>query len=168
MARPSARPRRSPTSTDLAVKQYEAIYPQIVARAVARRIVKKGIVYGGKEMTGIEKGSLPGLAVDLAGVAWEATESADTRCWGLLARQDSGAPGRTARRFARSLPAGPQRLAAGIESERRSLGNRQRPEHVSIGDDSRYTRRWPGARQPAAVGKWPRRLSTGASPWQHP
>ena len=24
------------------------------------------------------------MAVDLAGVAWEATESADTRCWGLL------------------------------------------------------------------------------------
>lgn len=70
--------------TDLAVKQYEAIYPQVVARAVARRIVKKGIVYGGKEMTGIEKGSLSGLALDLAGIAWEATESADTRCWGLL------------------------------------------------------------------------------------
>jgi hypothetical protein len=70
--------------TDLAVKQYEAIYPQVVARAVARRVVKKGIVYGGKEMTGIQKGTLSGLAVDLAGVAWEATESADTRCWGLL------------------------------------------------------------------------------------
>jgi len=27
------------------------------------------------------------LAVDLAGVAWEATESADTRCWGLLPDQ---------------------------------------------------------------------------------
>jgi hypothetical protein len=70
--------------TDLAVRQYEAVYPQVVARAVARRIVKKGLVYGGKEMTGIEKGSLSGLAVDLAGIAWEATESADTRCWGLL------------------------------------------------------------------------------------
>lgn len=70
--------------TDLAVRQYEAIYPQVVARAVARRCVKKGLVYGGKEMTGINKGSLPGLAVDLAGIAWEATESADTRCWGLL------------------------------------------------------------------------------------
>jgi hypothetical protein len=70
--------------TDLACKQYEAIYPQVVARAVARRVVKKGIVYGGKEMTGIEKGSLSGLALDLAGIAWEAAESADTRCWGLL------------------------------------------------------------------------------------
>ena len=70
--------------TDLAVKQYDAIFPQIVARAVARRIVKKGAVYGAKEVSGIEKGSLSGLALDLAGVAWEATESADTRCWGLL------------------------------------------------------------------------------------
>jgi uncharacterized protein len=70
--------------TDLAVRQYEAIYPQVVARAVARRCLKKGLLYGGKEVTGIEKGSLPGLALDLAGIAWEAAESADTRCWGLL------------------------------------------------------------------------------------
>jgi hypothetical protein len=70
--------------SDLAVRQYEAIFPEVVARAVARRIVKKGAVVGAKEMSGIEKGSLTGLAVDLAGVAWEATESADTRCWGLL------------------------------------------------------------------------------------
>ena len=56
-------------------------------RAVARRIVKKGAVYGAKEMSGIEKGSLTGLAVDVAGIAWEATESADTRCWGLLPDQ---------------------------------------------------------------------------------
>ena len=32
----------------------------------------------------MKKGSLSGTALDLAGVAWEATESADTRCWGLL------------------------------------------------------------------------------------
>lgn len=70
--------------SELAVRQYEAIYPRVVARAVARRIVKKGTVYGAKEATGIEKGSLTGLAVDLAGIAWEASESADTRCWGLL------------------------------------------------------------------------------------
>jgi hypothetical protein len=70
--------------TDLAVKQYDAIFPQVVARAVARRIVKKGAVYGAKEMAGVQKGSLAGLAVDVAGIAWEATESADIRCWGLL------------------------------------------------------------------------------------
>jgi hypothetical protein len=70
--------------SELAVKQYDAIFPQVVARAVARRIVKKGAVYGAKEMSGIQKGSLTGLAVDVAGIAWEASESADTRCWGLL------------------------------------------------------------------------------------
>ncbi len=70
--------------TQLAIQQYEAIYPQVIARAVARRILKNGIVYGGKEAVGIEKGSLPGLAIDMAGLAWQATESADTRAWGLL------------------------------------------------------------------------------------
>jgi uncharacterized protein len=70
--------------TQLAIQQCEAVYPQTIARAVARRILKNGILYGGKEAAGIQKGSLPGLAIDLAGLAWQATESADTRCWGLL------------------------------------------------------------------------------------
>lgn len=68
----------------LAVEQYEAVFPQIVARAVVRRVVKKGIIYGAKEVVGVQKGSLEGLALDAVGVAWEATEAADTRCWGLL------------------------------------------------------------------------------------
>ena len=70
--------------TQLSIQQYEAIYPRIVARAVARRCLKKGMIYGGKEMTGMSKSSFAGLAVDLAGIAWEATENADTRSWGLL------------------------------------------------------------------------------------
>jgi uncharacterized protein len=70
--------------TQLAIQQSEALYPTVIARAVARRLLKNGIVYGGKEAAGIQKGSLPGLAIDLAGLAWQATESADTRCWGLL------------------------------------------------------------------------------------
>ncbi|HMC11512.1 MAG TPA: hypothetical protein VKH44_09490, partial [Pirellulaceae bacterium] len=70
--------------TQLAIQQYEAIYPQVIARAVARRILKNGILYGGKEAIGIQKGSLEGLALDLAGLAWQASESADTRAWGLL------------------------------------------------------------------------------------
>jgi hypothetical protein len=70
--------------TELAVNQYAAIYPQVIARAVARRMLKKGVLYGAKEATGIERGNPLGLAVDLAGIAWEATETADTRCWGLL------------------------------------------------------------------------------------
>jgi len=73
--------------TNLAINQYDAIREQIVARAVARRIVKKGIVYGAKEASEMVKGTPASFAVDLAGVAWEATESADTRCWGLLPDQ---------------------------------------------------------------------------------
>jgi hypothetical protein len=68
----------------LAVQQYEAIYPQVIARAIVRRAVKKGIVYGAKELTGVERGDLGNIAFDIAGVVWEATESADTRSWGLL------------------------------------------------------------------------------------
>jgi len=68
----------------LAVQQYEAIYPQVIARSIVRRAVKKGIVYGAKELTGTDRGSLGSVAFDVAGVVWEATESADTRSWGLL------------------------------------------------------------------------------------
>ena len=78
---------RTATITDvtaLAIAENEAVFDQIVARAVARRILKKGVVYGAKEAADLSKGSFAAVAVDLAGVAWEATESADTRCWGLL------------------------------------------------------------------------------------
>lgn len=78
---------RTETITDIgrmAVQQYEAVYPRIIAEAVVRRVVKKAVIFGGKEAMGVQKDSLPGLALDLLGVAWEATEAADTRCWGLL------------------------------------------------------------------------------------
>jgi len=78
---------RTETITDvgrLAVQQYEAIYPQVIGRAVARRVVKKGILYAGKEAAGVSRNTFANFAVDAAGVVWEATESADTRCWGLL------------------------------------------------------------------------------------
>lgn len=70
--------------TLLARQQCDALMPRTVARAVARRVVKMGVVYGTKEAAGFAKHDAASLAVDLAGVAWEATESADTRCWGLL------------------------------------------------------------------------------------
>ncbi len=35
--------------TQLAVSQQEAMYPTIIARAVARRVLKNGVIYGGKE-----------------------------------------------------------------------------------------------------------------------
>jgi len=75
------------TITDIgkmAVQQYDAIYPQVIGEAVARRVVKKAVVYGAKELTGTKNNTLPNLAFDLAGIAWEASESADTRCWGML------------------------------------------------------------------------------------
>jgi len=68
----------------LALEQYEAVYPRVVARAVARRALKKGVFYAGKEMLGVSNHSLLNLGLDVAGLVWEATESADTRYWGLL------------------------------------------------------------------------------------
>ncbi|HJT35488.1 MAG TPA: hypothetical protein VJ783_25905, partial [Pirellulales bacterium] len=68
----------------MALEQHQAIYPTIVARAVARRVVKKGVVFGAKEAMGANQRTLTSVALDVAGVAWEATEAADTRCWGLL------------------------------------------------------------------------------------
>ncbi len=71
----------------LATQQYDAIFPQVMARAVVRRVVKKGVIYGAKEVGGVENHSLVNLAADVGGVIWEASESADTRCWGLLPNQ---------------------------------------------------------------------------------
>lgn len=68
----------------MAVEQYEAIYPQVVAKAVVRRVVKKGIVYGTKQAIGGKRNTLLNFGLDVAGVAWEASEAADTRSWGLL------------------------------------------------------------------------------------
>ena len=33
----------------MAIEQYAAIYPQVIARAVVRRVVKKGVIYGAKQ-----------------------------------------------------------------------------------------------------------------------
>jgi len=78
---------RTATITDvgrMAVEQYDAIYPRVIAEAVVRRVVKKAVIYGAMEATGTKKDSLQNFAFDALGVAWEASESADTRCWGLL------------------------------------------------------------------------------------
>jgi uncharacterized protein len=68
----------------MAIAQQEAVLPEIVGRAVARRVIKKAAVYTAKETLGVQRGSLESLPFDVAGVVWEATERADTRCWGLL------------------------------------------------------------------------------------
>ena len=80
-------PQRTETITDInrmALLQAEAIHDQTVGRAVARRVLKKSLLYGAKEMADVSKNSLVSLGIDLAGVAYEATERADTRCWSLL------------------------------------------------------------------------------------
>lgn len=69
----------------IAAETHEAQLPSIMARTVARRIVKKGTIYAAKSQ--MKAGDLSSIAMDVAGVAWEATEAADTRCWGLLPRE---------------------------------------------------------------------------------
>ena len=69
----------------LARTTYQANRTSIVARAVARRVVKKATIVAAKDTMG-KKNGLTSIGMDLAGIAWEATESADTRCWGLLPR----------------------------------------------------------------------------------
>jgi hypothetical protein len=68
----------------LALARQQALLQETVARAVVRRTLKKGAMLGAKQGLGAAPGSLPSLAVDVAGIAWEATENADTRCWSLL------------------------------------------------------------------------------------
>jgi hypothetical protein len=70
--------------SQMAIQQHEAVLPQTVGRAVARRSLKKAAIFGAKQGLGLQNSGLPSLAFDVAGVAWEATENADTRCWGLL------------------------------------------------------------------------------------
>jgi hypothetical protein len=70
--------------TRMARQQCDALLTRTIARAVARRVVKMGVIYTGKEAAGLAKNDAANLAFDVAGIAWQATESADTRCWGLL------------------------------------------------------------------------------------
>ncbi len=69
----------------MAIKQYEANKDQILAKAVVRRVVKKSSIYAAKEIGQVN--DWVNLAMDVGGIVWEATESADTRCWGLLPAQ---------------------------------------------------------------------------------
>lgn len=78
------------TITDVskfAVQQSQANLPDAIARAVVRRTLKKAAMYAVKEKTGANTSAATDLALTLAGIAWEAAENADTRCWGLLPDQ---------------------------------------------------------------------------------
>ena len=71
----------------MAVEIQNEQMPQIIGRAVARRVAKKGLVVAGKAAADAFKESgndLTSLAYSVAGVIWEATEQADLRAWTLL------------------------------------------------------------------------------------
>jgi hypothetical protein len=69
---------------EMARRQQEAVYSQVMARLIARRVLKKAAIYGVKEVVDANPHSPASLALNVVGIAWEATETADTRCWGLL------------------------------------------------------------------------------------
>ncbi len=70
----------------LAENAVQANMSKTIARAVVRRLLKKGAMVGAKDRLAADS-DIASLALDIAGVAWEATESADTRCWGVLPRE---------------------------------------------------------------------------------
>ena len=71
---------------ELALRQEEIEFPHIMARAIARRVVKKAAIYATKDIVEANQ-PLADIALSAVGVAWEATEAADTRCWALLPRE---------------------------------------------------------------------------------
>ncbi|MEW4488451.1 hypothetical protein AB1L42_10245 [Thalassoglobus sp. JC818] len=73
--------------SEFAVEQTAAEHSDVVARAVVRRSLKKAAIYAAKDSLGAENSGLADFALTAAGVAWEATEQADTRSWTLLPDQ---------------------------------------------------------------------------------
>lgn len=112
----------------MAVDQYAAVFPSVMARAVIRRVTKKSAIYGIKEVTDVDN-PFAELALDAVGSAWEATESADTRCWGLLPDKIQV--------LRLELPAGEHRIALTPTSGKRVIG--KSVEHTLIVDDGRNT-----------------------------
>lgn len=100
---------------ELAVQQSEATFKHTIARAVVRRVVKKAAIYSAKDQLEVH-GGLASLALDVAGVAWEATENADTRCWGLLPAQIQV--------LRLELPAGQHHISLAAARNGRPIGTR--------------------------------------------
>ncbi len=109
----------------LAVQQGDAIYPQVLGRAVARRIAKKGVAYGVKEAAQISNNSILNFVTDVAGVAWEATEEADCRCWGLLPNQIQV--------LRLELPAGEHRIGLSPVGRHGMLAAQESAVHIADG-----------------------------------
>ncbi len=68
----------------VAMSDYHANRDLELARAVTRRVLKKGAVYVLKETQKIHRNTAVDLVTNVAGVAWEAMEKPDTRSWKLL------------------------------------------------------------------------------------
>ncbi|MDR2437835.1 MAG: hypothetical protein LBE12_00500 [Planctomycetaceae bacterium] len=123
------------TLTDIgrmAEEQFEAVKPQIIARAVIRRSLKKGIMYGSKEM--MDANPWISLAMELGGFLWETLETADTRCWNLLPAEIQAA------RI--EVPAGKHRLSLQSSGQVFSLsadGYRRSPSSTRLGKEHSRT-----------------------------
>lgn len=68
----------------IAIEQQKAKLPGDIARAVVRRAIKKSAIYASKDALSTGNHSLADGLLNLGGILWEATESADTRCWQVL------------------------------------------------------------------------------------
>ncbi|MDR2754506.1 MAG: hypothetical protein LBC20_02255 [Planctomycetaceae bacterium] len=116
----------------MAEEQFEAVKPQVIARAVIRRSLKKGIVYGSKEI--MDTNPWISLAMELGGLLWEALETADTRCWNLLPAEIQAA------RI--EVPAGEHRLSLQPSSRVFSLADnsyRHSPSSTRLGTEHSRT-----------------------------
>ncbi len=69
---------------EVAEASYREHRDEEIAHAVVRRVMKKGAVYVLKEAQNVHGNSLVDLGINVAGVAWEAMEKADTRSWRML------------------------------------------------------------------------------------
>ena len=69
---------------EVAQASYHEHRDEEIAHAITRRVLKKGAVYVLKEAQNIHRNSFVDLGINVAGIAWEAMERADTRSWRLL------------------------------------------------------------------------------------
>ena len=68
----------------IAAQSYLASHDRVVAKAITRRIVKKGVVYATKNQLDVDRDSNADLLLSLGGAAWEALEKPDVRHARLL------------------------------------------------------------------------------------
>lgn len=110
---------------EVAQASYQEHRDEEIARAVSRRVLKKGAVYVLKEAQNIHRNSFVDLGINVAGIAWEAMEKADTRSWRMLpARID----------IARTeLPAGQWLTTLRLSNSGASRASQKVPVHIEDG-----------------------------------